>query len=275
MTIKVSCSCGQMISAKDELEGQTLLCPKCHQPLTIGAAAAAPKGKARDAEDAFEDVGLKEVKGKRCPSCGAGLKPGAVLCVQCGFHLETGGRVSSDLTTRRAKAGSAERMLELAQETIEVEKSEERKMRSQGAPAWVLFAALVIVCGFAASMYLLPRNQAFLYTGWGFIALGGLISFIYSIRLVIVAFQEDMVCGLLYLFLPFYSLYYIATRWAKCGGLMIRAIMGGLVIGLGFGFHAMAPWFSPDTQIPTTAAVRIAPSGTMADAQAAWSDAMG
>ena len=34
-----------------------------------------------------------------------------------------------------------------------------------------------------------------------------------AIGMLIVPFRESVVCGLLYIFLPFYALYYLVTRW--------------------------------------------------------------
>ena len=45
--------------------------------------------------------------------------------------------------------------------------------------------------------------------------IGLILIFIGGIRILIGAFQEDVVCGLLYLFVPFYSLYYLVTRWEE------------------------------------------------------------
>ena len=44
---------------------------------------------------------------------------------------------------------------------------------------------------------------------------GLIVMVIGGIRILIGAFQEDVVCGLLYLFVPFYSLYYLVTRWEE------------------------------------------------------------
>ena len=35
----------------------------------------------------------------QCPSCGASLPEGAVLCVQCGFHLQEGKRLTTESAT--------------------------------------------------------------------------------------------------------------------------------------------------------------------------------
>lgn len=55
--------------------------------------------------------------------------------------------------------------------------------------------------------------------------IGVIISFIYGIKLIIIAFQESILWGLLYLFLPFANLYFIITRWEKCGDSVFKILM--------------------------------------------------
>jgi hypothetical protein len=119
MPIKVACKCGQSFAAKDELAGRTVNCPKCKQPLKIPAPSAPAKQPARtgpqpapkvaaggpvggpavsDLGGLFDEVGVvaeAPTAGPRCPSCGKGLAPHAVLCVNCGFNLQTGQRVAT------------------------------------------------------------------------------------------------------------------------------------------------------------------------------------
>lgn len=47
----------------------------------------------------------------------------------------------------------------------------------------------------------------------GAVGLGVILMFIGSIGSLVVAFQESAVCGLMFLFVPFYALYYLITRW--------------------------------------------------------------
>ena len=46
MPIKVQCSCGAAFAAKDELAGKTVKCPKCKEPIRIGAASTPAKSAA-------------------------------------------------------------------------------------------------------------------------------------------------------------------------------------------------------------------------------------
>lgn len=51
-----------------------------------------------------------------------------------------------------------------------------------------------------------------------------------NIRAIIVAFSEDVMCGLAYLFLPFYSLYHLITRWDEHKDPFMMAITGLLIM---------------------------------------------
>lgn len=52
-----------------------------------------------------------------------------------------------------------------------------------------------------------------------------IIAFIYSIKLIIIAFQESILWGLLYLFLPFANLYFIITRWGECRDPFLKSLL--------------------------------------------------
>ena len=101
--IKATCTCGKSFSAKSSLAGKTVKCPSCGQALKIPAAtsktvreqppatAAAP-----GIADLLDDVGVTASKtGARCPECGADMAPEAILCIACGFHVESGKRLQT------------------------------------------------------------------------------------------------------------------------------------------------------------------------------------
>lgn len=274
MPIKVSCKCGQSFMAKDDLEGQTLLCPKCHQPLTIHANGGANKHHEEGLDEILEEVGLKEYAGPRCPRCQAPMKPNAVICVECGYNLQTGEVLPQPKIHKAGERGhgeAAEVLLERAAERIQEEKLEEKKMRKQGLPAWVLFLALAGLTGFAVSMFLIPRDRAFLISGGLLAGAGYLYATYCQIRILINAFRESVVCGLLYLFLPLYPLYYIFTRWDQCGGLFLLSILGNIIGGMGYIMMLVSPNFAESKQ-PQDAEAWLQPASTIAVCSAATSD---
>jgi hypothetical protein len=275
MSIKVSCKCGQTFTAKDELVGQTLLCPKCHQPLTIGEAKEKKtRAAAGEISSLFDEAGIKEVKGARCPQCGSGLPPGGVLCVQCGFNHETGETIQGAKILKEGEDGradAADSTMAFAEKEIETTKRELKLEMSQGTPAWILFLQLAILCGFTLTMYLMPRDQAVLITGICIAAFGALLMLIAMIRIVIVAFKERLLHGFLCLFIPPYGLYYVISRWSRCKKLFGTIVGALLIAAAGAGLAAISPTFKPkEVRLPIgrsraviVAAVQMQPSAAV------------
>lgn len=106
MAIKVTCTCGQSFKAKDELAGKRARCPKCSQPLLIPMAdtdeltLAAPIDvpKYNPLDDILSEEGVRHApQGPVCPNCTEPISPHAIICVQCGFNLQTGEKVVANL----------------------------------------------------------------------------------------------------------------------------------------------------------------------------------
>lgn len=111
---RFECStCGKSYAWKPELAGKKARC-KCgavmHIPESVSAGdddlgglydlaeddppprpRAQPVGVAGGATAPAAETG----GGQRCPSCGSGMQPGAVLCVTCGFNLKTGQKMNT------------------------------------------------------------------------------------------------------------------------------------------------------------------------------------
>ncbi|WP_367104099.1 hypothetical protein [uncultured Psychrobacter sp.] len=63
--------------------------------------------------------------------------------------------------------------------------------------------------------------------------IGLVICLIYGVKLIIIAFRESILWGLLYLFLPFANIYYIITRWEKCKGPFLKTLIGVVLLFVG------------------------------------------
>lgn len=246
MPIPVACQCGAKFNAKDELAGKAVRCPKCKQPLTIPAPQAAPAASSA-LDDLFDEVGIEQKHGPTCPNCGAELKANAVLCVACGFNMQTGekaegAKIYDQLGGHEA---SADAVLERAAKQIAIDKEDDRKNKSVGSPAYVYLFYLLAMVAFAAMMFTLPKGRAFYITGVVIVSFGGVIQSYWGIRIIIAAFMESAAQGFLYLFVPFYPIYYWITRWETVGSFFINAlkaigiqIIGGCFMGLGL----VLPW---------------------------------
>ena len=123
--IEVICSCGHSVNAPPHLTGKRVRCPACQNTLAIPEAVVLEKRTAAtDDEDGSSDsdefelsdaprlsnlhdqgidgdisgmaglldeLGIEASKtGRRCPNCGSDVAPEAVLCIDCGYNLETG-----------------------------------------------------------------------------------------------------------------------------------------------------------------------------------------
>lgn len=275
MPIQVSCKCGQTFAAKDNLAGKVVKCPKCAQPLRIPnprakAPAAATAPASATLADLLDEAGLKEAhhdeyQGRHCPTCNAPLAHNAILCVECGLNLESGkfvkGAVAFEARQLGKKAegheGAAELLLNKAQNALKEEQVELVRNRTEGMPLWLLISLLTIIATLAITMSLMSsRSQAMTISGWVCLTTCSIFSLLFSMRIVIVAFKEDLVVGLLYLFVPFYSLYYIFTRWQKCGRLFLLSLGAGLLAMIGVGMLAIAPHLSDGTEEEANAARR-------------------
>ena len=81
--IRFNCTaCGQTLEAPAEMSGDLVACPSCSAEFRVptGESAPAVGGHAS------------------CPECGAQMEEDAVLCVQCGYHLTLGKKISTDLS---------------------------------------------------------------------------------------------------------------------------------------------------------------------------------
>lgn len=262
MPIKVSCKCGQSFAAKDEMAGKTVRCPKCKQPLKIpgpggarrpgptaaqphASQPAAPAGGGMD--DLFDEIGLAPAEpvtaGPRCPSCGKGLPPHAILCVHCGFNLQTGQRVASSVPSAPAgdahggHGGSdAEAMIAKARREIAASpiSAEDQDFGEGTSPlAWVLTLCLPLLLGVAVFAIMMWGNylqwyMAFIGTGFEKGDSGLMCMSCFSIpltillmiawfRITFLALEENVIFGLLCLllcgiFVPVYGI----MRWQKC-----------------------------------------------------------
>ncbi len=125
----ISCpNCGKLFKWKPKLAGHKVTCTGCQQPLrmpksgdgkfeAIGGLLKDKKDLKKlneeshgayelslsdsDVEDVHMDPNAGRVGGKggpsptHCPNCNSKLKPGAVLCINCGYNLAEGKKINT------------------------------------------------------------------------------------------------------------------------------------------------------------------------------------
>jgi hypothetical protein len=269
MPIPVACKCGQKFAAKDDLAGKATKCPKCGDVLRIPSpaqpagnpAAAKPAGVARRAApaqnppatvggslaDFLDEAGVKPVvedTRPRCPNCKRPMEHEAVLCVACGFNVQTGRQIEGvgsdvprDLYGLKDEGGHSTLALAAlgkAQRTIKDDAREEYRIRTQGMPVWAIFIILSTAATFVASMSLGTVSQASFNTGIVLASTSFLVAMVSAILLLRLAFLESLQEGLLCLLVPFYQVYYAIKNWKPCRHLFMIQVPAWGAYGLGF-----------------------------------------
>ncbi len=279
MPLRVTCQCGQSLNVPDNLAGKVVKCPKCQKGVKVpgqatgGTSGSPPKLAESAAKKAtvsakpvrppaasppldalaglFDSAGLTERKGTFCPSCDKSLPPGTAICVNCGFHLEQGAKISG-FQVESKEFGNA-RLVE-ASEMMKREAETEKRLLGAGTPWWMMFgllAGLVVMIGAVlikmdattsgnVSNVLLFRklqNATFLSVlAMSFGVAMTVVSVLGLLAILITAFLERTKEGLLCL-IPGYIVYYMFSRMqAKrlTNTVMIiwvTAILGGIALG--------------------------------------------
>ena len=110
MAIELTCpACGQTLKLKEEAAGKRGRCPKCQAVITVPAGSAAqstedhgprPEPAPPTPSSVTPPVPASPARPAplhqgTCPSCGGGLAPVAVICVNCGLNLRTGQKLQT------------------------------------------------------------------------------------------------------------------------------------------------------------------------------------
>ena len=205
-----------------------------------GAAASTQAGRM---SELFEEEGFNETVEAVCPSCGTGMKGGAVLCTKCGYNKETGARLTGHKT-----AG-----VDIDHGTMALMKAEEDMKRSQkvqddlvgnvGMPWWMLALILFLIVS-SVAIAVLAINSARRVDGAGtfnpiatfFILAGsatGVIAAGGYFMVLLTAFKKEMKQGWLSLFVPFYIFYFVSQNFKETWRFIgVAIVMGGISGGL-------------------------------------------
>lgn len=107
MPIPVSCQCGYQVDAPDHYAGQQVNCPQCSNPLMVPAAATAAANTGLGG--ALEGLGIEAGSGGiPCPHClDAEIPVGGIICIACGYNVETGSLMGGDEKKQKKAFGAA------------------------------------------------------------------------------------------------------------------------------------------------------------------------
>lgn len=262
MPIRVTCTCGQAFAAQDQLAGKAVKCPKCGQSLRVPAApptaAAAAPASSAGLTSLLDEVGIKAHVAdnrRRCPNCDLAIMDNAVVCVQCGFNTQTstfvkGFQAKDPDADRFAKilgghvkeghGAAAVAVLKKAETAIKDDVRDAKAIYRQGAPILMLVVALSFIGTLCITMTLLPKNQSLRWSGLVLTLACNVVALVFIIRIYVTAFTESIKEGLLVLFVPLYILYYVATRWSRCGRDFVIYLVAVALMWCGIGLMLWA-----------------------------------
>ena len=195
--IKFSCPhCQQRIEAESGYAGTQITCPSCQGSFVVPASTVVPKivpVMARTALTVAAAPSAPPVSAPQhpdtaagCPSCGAALSRGAILCTNCGYNLKTG---------RRMQAG---RPVPLGRASATQWETPWYKT------PWPYVGVVVLVLGL---FYFMGRENPAMMLA--FLGVAALYSLTVHIIVIIAAFRESTGTGFLTLCIPFYALYFV------------------------------------------------------------------
>ena len=165
MAFKVRCGkCNAGFQAKDELAGRRVKCPKCKEPLVIQPAGELATSRSRQPAtasamhnpllDLLDEQNIRSVvRGPICENCACELSPNAVVCVECGFNVETGQMLQTesydddfDAANSDSTMSDAERIMAKAERDIEdMPVTSEGQNFGDGSESYLIAAVGLIV----------------------------------------------------------------------------------------------------------------------------------
>ena len=263
MPIRIKCKCGKTLNIPDGMAGKAVKCPGCSQALRVpggaGAAPAAPKASsAKPAppapqspfgdggmSDLFDEEGFSDTVEALCPVCRAEMAANAVLCTKCGYHKETGTKFEAHKTAG-VDIDHGTLALDKAAQDMEKAKAMQAKLVKGGGLPWWGLALVLFMLGSGLTIAVLAVNASRRVDETinfdpmqTFLALSAcafsLISAGAFLMIVVHAFKQTAVQGLLTLFVPFYVLYYVAKNWSETwryfAAYMVLGTIGAVLMG--------------------------------------------
>ncbi len=243
MPIKTTCQCGFSFSAKDELAGKKVKCPRCAHALQIpaanavvaaGAASSGQRSGARALNKALLDLldeeGVQGIpQGPICHSCGSVMSASSVICVNCGFntatgeHLETQIDYGDDHDLDLEGKSHAESLLARAEKDIDESPiTSEGQDFGDGADSYIIafaaiaIAGILIMSGLAVVLVMEYATSAINPAMIGVIV-GMIMLFVCYISIIVLAFMDEVVKGVLSLLFWPYAVYYgiVKGSWLR------------------------------------------------------------
>jgi hypothetical protein len=255
MPIRINCPCGKSLNVRDDLAGKVVKCPGCGKPIQVKAgggpasapsqpaAAAAATEERRRMHDLFDEEGFSDQVAAVCPACRAEMGAGAVLCTKCGYNTQTGERLVSHKTAGVDIDHGTLALQKAKRDMADADQMQKDLLSKAGMPWWALALVLFMISSGLTIAVLVVNasrrvdedftlNPLALFftlaaTGFYLISVGALL------LIIVHAFKEDTLKGVLCLFVPLYILYYVITHWSATWKYFVASVvLGGIGVGL-------------------------------------------
>ena len=188
-----------------------------------GPAVAQPRSAARGGEDQgvlgkLIDESV-EMHKHGCPNCHAPMKPTQILCVKCGFNKERGKQLQTVV-----KKAAQEKDVDVPSRYAKSRRI--NKLLNFGGMAVAGFTVLVIIL--MGGLFLMALGGEEIYAA-GFVITWLLFGGVLWLVTIVAMFMDEIVKGILGLFIPLYTLYWV---WAESENSLLQ--MSTIVNILGF-----------------------------------------
>jgi uncharacterized Zn finger protein (UPF0148 family) len=209
----------------------------------LGGAATSPAAKSGSnaLDQLLAEAGLTKNASPVCPACKSPIKAGSVLCTACGFHIQSGQTLKAHVSDAEAEQGAYEhKALNEADKNIRKEIADDQAIKFVGWPWWVYLAfviGLVMVISFGVARQdqdrdengapILAAKDTFagqiqrmpLLAGLAYMStcVASMVVSMASLVVLVGAFKDKALQGILCIFVPFYVFYYAFSRRKKLG----------------------------------------------------------
>jgi hypothetical protein len=197
-------------------------CPKCNKKLAVKESRAGGVGV------------CPECKGKfRIPAAPTEEEPTSSPGTKAKASEEIQESLPEVRERRRAEDADSSSNDDEAERIPRRKKKKKRRKTAWGLPAWLdpylaALAVLGVVGLLSVGISLIWPVVSILPIG-----LGGLLSIAGGIWFLVIAFQDDVVAGILCLVIPFYSLYYLVTHFDAVQRPFFVQVVGVILMMLG------------------------------------------
>ncbi len=251
--IRLQCpGCRKNLGVKDELAGRLVACPQCKAKIRVPQPEPEVEELEEVEDEVPESITTAPRPGRRPPP--AKTRP----------RDDDEDEEESREAVRRSRRPRDDEEDEEGEEEEEEprprparKRNKKRRARRSGSGGGM--GGLLIAVGVGAGVCILMIVVSFFVPFLALIpmVLGWLMAFAGGVWVLVVAFQDDVMQGLLCMFVPFYGLIYIITHFEETKKPLllevvgtVLAIVGGCVGGFGGARAASGP-YNPRMQIQT------------------------